>query len=177
MPCLSPRLVLLAISLFSLTLLSGGCCPKVGPMSVTVSVDPSLQDRTVYVDLIALNESSGKVLAAKSMTEYWDPRDTTRTKSLSVYPIQFTKENPGPHTLSEDDPIWETWGEFTELYVLAQLPVSVTDQPGDLDPRRLILPLDRCRWDGETIEIVVKEGLVTHTTKLLPPKESSMLGL
>lgn len=145
-----------------------GCDPQ--PYNITVSIDDSLKNRTVYVDLVALNETMGQTLSSKSMTEYWRPNDALRG-SLDLHDITFLAEDNAPRTLSIDDPIWETWADATDLYIIARLPGEFTDQPGQLDGRRLILPLGSCRWEDETIQIVIKPGLVTHTTKLLPEPE------
>ena len=152
-----------------LTLVGCGCPPK--GYNVTVSVSDELKNRTIYVDLVALNKTMGEAVSSKSMTAYWQPGDSLR-KSLDLYSMTFVAEDNAPRTLSEDDPIWEgKWSAATDLYVLARLPGSFPDLPGQSDSRRLILPLGSCRWDGDTIEIVVKEGVITHTTELLPEPE------
>jgi len=54
------------------------------------------------------------------------------------------------------------------LVIVADLPGVVTDQVGNADPRRLILPLDRAAWDSgvNTINILVQEsGLKLQTPR------------
>lgn len=151
----------------ALLLLAGGCgCPPKA-YNVTVTVSDELKNRTIYVDLVGLNKTMGEAVSSKSMSAYWQPGDTLR-KSLDLHSMTFLAEDNAPRTLSEDDPIWETWKGATDLYVLARLPGEFDDLPGQSDSRRLILPLGSCRWEGDTIEIVVKQGVVTHTTELLP---------
>lgn len=144
-----------------------GCSCNPKPYNIEVSVADSLSDRTIYVHLVALNDTNGQILSAKSMTEYWMTSDTLQD-SLDIYKITFRNDEPSIHTLSRTDPIWDRWQDETNLYVLADLPGSITDQPGQLDARRLILPLGSCRWEGNTIRVLVNEGLVIHTSKLLP---------
>ncbi|XAL98989.1 hypothetical protein OT109_15560 [Phycisphaeraceae bacterium D3-23] len=142
-----------------------GCNPK--PYNIEVTLADSLKDRTVYVHLVGLNDTNGQILSAKSMTAYWQPNDSLMD-SLDIYKITFLEGQSRVHTLSRADPIWDRWDNETNLYVLASLPGSFSDQPGQLDARRLILPLGSCRWEGDTVKVLVNEGLVTHTSTLLP---------
>ena len=156
-----------SLAIISLLGFLGGCGCNPKAYNVEVTLADSLSDRTVYVHLVGLNDTTGQVLSAKSMTAYWQPNDTL-VSSLDIYKITFLEGQPRVHTLSRTDPIWDRWDNETNLYVLASLPGALDDQPGPLDVRRLILPLGSCRWENNTIKVLVSEGLVRNTSTLLP---------
>ena len=76
----------------------------------------------------------------------------------------------GPQTLSAKDPIWDTWfanasdKDLMRLYVLVQLPGTIDDQPGNTDPRRQILPLGKCRWEGDSVNLQIQPTSVRTLT-------------
>jgi hypothetical protein len=93
-----------------------------------------------------------------------------RADSKSVrHEMSFGPGNKDPKTRSKSDPIWEAWKGrgAMHLFVLADLPGATGDKPGSEDGRRTKLPLDKCRWEGDTIKIVVQNSQIVCTT---PPK-------
>ena len=72
----------------------------------------------------------------------------------------FLRENY--QSLAVDDPKWAEWLRTGALHLvlIADLPGPVSDQTGNADPRRLILPLDRAAWDRklQKLQIVVQES-------------------
>lgn len=167
------------VGLISLVIGGCGCTPGMGRYNVEVALDPSLADRAggppqVTVDLVGLNDTQVSAWTNKSMTAYWTPSDRMRAEARGVrHEMTFGPGNAGPKTLSKTDPIWETWKSrgAMHLFVLADLPGASGDQPGDADGRRKILPLDKCRWDKDTIRFQVQSSQIECLTPPKPPEQ------
>src|SRR4051794_5434577 len=167
-------------SLAVLALFNVGCCGP-APRNVTVTLDDAmrkhlvddLSSRHIQVDIVALNSEQAKRWKDASMTTYWTyPYELHN--SVQVYTMDFDPAKPGEQTLWANDKHWKDWGvgsskDEMQLFVLALLPGTVQDQPGENDPRRQILPLDKCRWEGgQAIKLKVQSsGIITMT----PPKK------
>jgi hypothetical protein len=67
--------------------------------------------------------------------------------------------------------LWQKWESqhATKLFILAGLPGHRPDAKKNADPRRRILPLDRCRWENkqQTIRCVLRPESIEVVT---PPK-------
>ena len=51
------------------------------------------------------------------------------------------------------------------LYVLVLLPGVTEDQPGNADPRRQIIPLGKCRWEGNSVKLEVQRAGIRTLTQ------------
>ena len=141
-----------------------GCSstPKPKAYNLKLSLDPALQGSTVQVDLIGFNESNLARYKTYSVSSYFgDPDDRIRNRSRKKQFV-FGQGQPEEQILLSTDPIWQEWlvqEKALYLLILVDLPGIIEDQDSQLDPRRLIVPLDKKAWQGNTdmIEIVISE--------------------
>ncbi len=157
------------------------CKPgKPGPITyfpVQVSLAPSLQGKSVTVDLVGVNEPNRPRWEAYSMSKYWKDGDPMRQNAIKKT-FNFTSGSALTGKLESSDPVWGQWkGQSANcVFVLVDLPGAQTDQPGSLDARRQILPLDKCYWilnakdlkDVKELKVVVTESGPQATP--IPPK-------
>jgi hypothetical protein len=132
----------------SLLLLLGGCCShSPGQYNVSIGMGPSLRGDTVMVDIVGVNDSEYDKWANYSMTQYWTAADPLRADAVK-YTLLFDAKSATTQVFKQDNPIWQKWRQVhaRRLFILANLPGVFEDQPGNQDPRRVILPLDQCRW-------------------------------
>jgi hypothetical protein len=139
-------------------MLLGGCgAPK---YAVEVSLDDGWRAAgfvpTMQVDLVGANAQQAKFLRDMSMTEYFDAGNAYRA-DLDKHTMLFSDADAEPKMLTKDDPVWAAWNAdmATELFVLVNLPGVSDDLPGDMDQRRLILPLAPEAWGGSDIMVSV----------------------
>lgn len=154
----------IVLGLALLSLLLGGCASAPSPRAynVQVTLDGPLVGTSVQVDLVGANELADlPKWQSYSVTDYWQPNNAFRRDALKST-MQFGRGKPNTQTLLDSDPHWAEWLRTgaLRLVIVADLPGAVTDQMGNADPRRLILPLDRAAWGHkvETIEILVQES-------------------
>ena len=154
-------------------LLLGGCTtvPQPRAFSVTLTLDSALVGTSVQVDLVGANDLADlPKWQSYSVTEYWQPGNPFR-RDARKHTVQFSRDQPNTQMLLIGDSLWTEWLSTgaQHLVIVADLPGVVTDQMGNADPRRLILPLDRASWDKEitTIHILVQESGL----KLLTPRK------
>jgi len=168
------KATLLVIGTFALAFLAGGCAP--GPFNVEVSLDEKdtgLRDKTgtvktIEVNLIAINDSELERWEQMSVNSFWEVNSPIRA-SAKKYVMTFGQERPSKQTLLETDAIWKKWIDergARYLVVLGYLPWIQNDQPGAADPRRLILPLERGKWEwsawgANTVPIQIGTGGIT----------------
>lgn len=172
---------------FTVVLWSGavgcGCTDSPGRYDITISLDDSLLNKTTEVHILAVNAADDPSWRGYSMTEYWKALDP----KISSYPhatILFTGGETTTKSFNQDtDEGGKRWSEWQQrgavfLYILADLPGSFTDAPGDADPRRKILPLGQCNWEylkdqkdkEKGIQIRLTSGGIEVQT---PPKKGS----
>ena len=153
-----------------------GLCGCPTRFSVSVAVrDKDLQDKSVEVHIVGVNESENRQWSEYSMTKYWSPGDELRAATVRngyAKVMKFGQGLPTEQTLTTKDDIWpQKWENKRSscLYVLAFLPGAFSDKPGDADARRRILPLDPKAWDfgRDKIQIELHAGGLTLLT---PPK-------
>jgi hypothetical protein len=157
----------------SLALLAGcATAPKPSAYEIVVTLDPSLQGASLQVDLVGANELSDLPKWQNySVTEYWQPGNAFRRDANNVT-LAFGRGQPMTQSLASTDPRWTEWLRTGALHlvILADLPGAMSDQMGNADPRRLILPLDRAAWGSKTnrIEVVVQESGIRLVTPRRP---------
>jgi hypothetical protein len=147
-----------------IALLLGGCVSTPQPIAYTVevSLDPALAGTSLQVDLVGANEISDlPKWQSYSVTEYWQPGNAFRRDARKVT-LAFGRGLPTTQALSVDNPQWAEWLRTGALHLvlIADLPGPVSDQAGNADPRRLILPLDKRTWDKKAkgLQVVVQES-------------------
>ena len=145
-------------------------CASHPPRQVVISLDPSLRQApgTFTVDVVAVNEADYARFAGISVDDFWKPSDPLRS-TFPRFEAALTRENTSA-TLAATDPLWARWDAAGAKYLvaIALIPGLRGSGEGEKDPRRLILPLQRQRWNSlDPIQVVVsKAGLMTTT----PPK-------
>lgn len=142
----------------------GGCAsaPQPRAYNVQVTLDGALAGTSVQVDLVGANEVADlPKWQSYSVTEYWQPENAFRRDARKAT-LQFGRGKPATYVFAENDPHWAEWLRTGALHlvIMADLPGAVTDQMGNADPRRLILPLDRAAWGRKTgtLEVLVQES-------------------
>jgi hypothetical protein len=105
--------------------------------------------QSIEVNLIGVNDTEFRRWEQVPMSQYWQPDNPFRL-SAKKYVMTFGGSAARKQLLARSDPIWDVWQErnATHLFVLAYLPWITQDQPGEGDPRRIILPLKISCWDG-----------------------------
>jgi hypothetical protein len=152
-------------------LAGGGCASntvKPRAFEVLMSVDKPLERTSLQVDLIGANTLADlPKWTSYSVTDYWQP-DNPQRRDASKITFQFGRGFPIKVSISRDDPLWQTWlkSGVAHLVVMADLPGVATDQVGNADPRRLIIPLDKKLWpSGAPLELIIQEGGIKLLTK------------
>jgi hypothetical protein len=150
------------------------CKPgKAGPpgkYTIEVTLDESLKQASVPVDVVGVNAASLPRWQSYPMSEYWKPRDSMRTDADKVE-LNFAAGQALTKSLDIKDPKWEQWKKkgVTHVLILAYLPGAHVDKEGAQDSRRQILPLDVCHWpdDTEKLTVLVKRSGIDPIT---PPR-------
>lgn len=151
-----------------------GCAsaPQPKAYNVQITLDAPLQGSSVQIDLVGVNDTSDlPKWQTYSVTEYWQPGNPFR-RDARKSTIEFGRGKPNTQGLLSTDPRWAEWLRTGALHlvIVADLPGAVTDQAGNADPRRVILPLDRAAWNSKTatLEVLVQEsGLRLMTPRKL----------
>jgi hypothetical protein len=164
----------LVIGTLALAFLAGGCDP--GPFNVEVLLDDNdtgLRDKigsvkSIEVDFIGVNESELERWKQMSVNSFWEPDNAIRA-GAKKHVMTFGQSNLPKQVLLKKELIWKTWiadrgAEY--LVVVAYLPWIQKDQPGEADPRRVILPLKVSKWEwslwgADTIPVQIGSGGMT----------------
>ena len=151
------------------------CGCGMGRFNVKVSLDKGMVDKQgeiprVEVHLVGVNASEYDVFNNYSMGKYWVHGDAL-ARDASKHAMQFGVGRPVEQALSEKDEIWGKWQNkgSENLFILVNLPGVHEDKPGNADPRRLILLLDRKHWTDyfwghHDMDILVKSSGPTCLT-------------
>ncbi len=143
---------------------STGCSCKPGSRKFNVQSTATpdiLGGGVIEVDAIAVSGVELPQWQAQAMDDYASSilrrsaNDSGRLKTLYL-----SADSPkGEIPMSED--IWNKWiaegGQHLVLLTPA-LRVPGASGSGPADPRRLVLPLNRCRWDTGTLQIEVSRN-------------------
>lgn len=128
------------------------------PYDFNVILGSQLKGASVQVDIIGISEDQLSTYVNKSVTEYFKPDDPLRQNALKTS-LNFRRDTAEAQAFPVTDPVWRAWIEENNAkYVvfLADLPGLNKDQPGNQDPRRLILPLEKSKWDKRPEIITVQ---------------------
>lgn len=163
--------VVSAVTFLVLGLALGGCCSgEMKPYDVTVALSPTFTSKpAIEVHLVGVSDSDQAMWSTYSMSKYWQEPNNPLRANASKYVMSFGQGKPDSQTLKKTDPIWEKWKGATHLYVLAFLPGKFDDGPDDRDPRRRILPLDKCRWPQKEAQEIKVSLLPSNVMVETPP--------
>ena len=139
--------------------------------------DEGLRDKlgavqSVEVNLVGVNETEFRRWEQMSMTKYWEPDNKIRLNAKK-HVMTFGQGHPNEQSLRKNAPIWREWlsdRKATHVFILGYLPWIRDDQPGDADPRRIILPLKVSQWEwylwgADTIRVQLGSGGITCLRK------------
>lgn len=160
--------------IFAIGLIVTGCAlfknDQIKPRAfdVAITLDKALAGMSLQVELIGANKTSDlPKWESLSITEYWQPGNSLRRDANKIS-FEFAREKPSTVTVSKDDPHWKQWFQSGAIYlvVIADLPGITTDQSGNADSRRLILPLDRRLWKkNQKLELLIQESGIRLLSK------------
>lgn len=129
---------------------------------VQVNMGETLRGSTAGVHLVGVNSAEKAQWESQPMSRYWDsPLRTSAESRGMVYPMVFASGST-TQSLPMGHPIWQQWlgNDALWLFILADLPGEHMDMPGEADPRRAILSLDKRKWDKDqsALRISLQEG-------------------
>ena len=136
----------------------GTGCSRLGPYNVGVqSTNPT---DSIQVDVVGVNEAEYDLWANFPMDDYWAPGNAFRRNAKDKLVLRFGMGRPQKQTISTKDKAWKAWDarKCRYLFVLTNAGSFGGGASPSGDPRRLILPLEKKRWDGRNIEIEVRSG-------------------
>jgi hypothetical protein len=158
-----------------------GCnnTPQMAPRDVRVTLDETMRERdgklkSVQVDLIGVSDQEKDRWTNIPVNEYW--KDSSLAASANKYTIKFDykENNQASKMLSKNDPIWSRWAQNGAMWLIAIEDVQGLGGSGmgGVDPRRLVIPLDKHRWEelGE-IKIISSRSGLTYTPQPKPVKQ------
>ena len=156
-----------------------GCTPRMGTYTYRVVLDDALRDSntgmmpSIEVDFIGVQETEIDLWLSQDIDKYLKPGNVLRANAVR-HTMPFTNEQSETQHLAADADIWQRWKSTgaRNMFIIASIPLD-TDQFGDgVDPRQLVLPLDKFRWDEDkTIEILVKPSGIVCQTAMKSKKE------
>ncbi|MBN2592664.1 MAG: hypothetical protein JXA81_04080 [Sedimentisphaerales bacterium] len=147
-------------------LLAGGC--QIGRRVNVIATDEICR-KSVEVHLVEINRFEKDLWEQMSMTDYWTPGNQVRQSAKHyTWAIQFG-QGACKQILSPRHPIQKIWRDRNAeyLFVLADLPGTFSDMPGNADARRVRLPaLDSKCWGllQREINISIESGKVVPLT-------------
>lgn len=143
-----------------ISILVSGCTaiPMPAPHTIRVEIASALVGSSLQVDVIGVNSFELPKWQTYSVSRYWTPGDPLRRDAEKVT-FRFAPGVALTLQLPADDSIWTRWLRSGTAYLvlLSDLPGAVSDQLGNDDPRRIVLPLDTRLWGNLPIHILVEE--------------------
>jgi hypothetical protein len=148
------------------TLLAGGCQSG---RRVNVIASDEICRKSVEVHLVEVNRFEKDQWEQVSMTDYWKPGNQLRQSAKDYTCIVRFGQGACKQTLTPDHPVQKVWQDRNAeyLFVLADLPSTFPDLPGNADARRVRLPaLDSKCWGlhQREINISIESGKVVPLT-------------
>ena len=141
------------VSLFSAAALVTGCASL---RTVKVSNDPGMAGASVAVDVVPVTQNTAAVEVC-SVRDYWTPGNPIR-QGAPHDTLRFGSGQPDVQSVSKD---WKALGA-TKVAVLADLPGVFQDMPGDADPRRKLILVNK----NDTVSVrITPAGLLVETVK------------
>jgi len=158
-------------------LLVGGCTPDmtITPRDINVVLDPGLKGKPVEINLYGANSSDLDAWREVCIDEYWKDGNSLRKDTADKAILSFESGSTDlTKTFSDKEPVWQEWKQRggENLIVLAEIPGSTGSWKGDCksDPRRVVIPLNRNRWDNVSTPIILRihGGAITLETPFRP---------
>lgn len=149
------RSLVLVLALTALT--AGGCCSWTrGRIYPTIRLSSDLREQSVELHLAGIRQSEHPMWQSYSVTEYFAPDNPIRHSAVKLGYSHVVRLGGGrmpavQHGITLDQQQWEaTYRQWRsrgarQMFILADLS-QVDDVPGSADPRRVILPLNWCRY-------------------------------
>jgi hypothetical protein len=135
-------------------MLAGGCSRV-----VNVIATEDICKKSVEVHLVGVNRFEKDQWETMSMTDYWYPTNQLRKSAKEyTYVVRFG-QGPCEQSLGKKEPVRDTWKsrKAEYLFVLADLPGTFPDLPGNADARRLRLPAPSSKcWKQSQKEINIR---------------------
>lgn len=158
------RRVWLVLVVGAVVLAGNGCGDKPQSYHLLLECDDVVAKKSVRVDLIPVSQIDLSGWEAVQLSKYWQPQNTKRSGTEKIT-RNFGFGQPRSYVLRISDPdIKDKWRDWlrrgvTHLVVLADLDSVTEDAPGNADPRRKIIPLNKKSWpDTSAIRILVQDG-------------------
>lgn len=160
-----------------LALAFAGCAsaPKPAAHDIKITVDKSLENTSLQVDLIGANAVADiPKWESYSVTEYWQPGNATRRDTDRIT-LDYGRGKAASQTVASTDAKWKRWLDTGASYlvIIADLPGVASDKGGAADARRLIIPLDAKAWKKDRkapLEILVQESGLRLLTPMAAKK-------
>ena len=160
-------------------------CGRMGRFDVVVTIERDGFKKTlgvlpsVEVNLVGVNDTEYEEWYGAPASQYWEPDNARRLTTVRkgyAHVMTFGEEQPSRQILYRRNVVYDAWAakNARHLFILCNFPRVAQDQPGNMDPRRRILPLDKERWQGyfwgkRVIWVeVTPSGLICHSTPLPP---------
>jgi len=171
--------------------LAGGCSCQHTPdrHPVTVSLGAGFtRPQAIEVHIFAANAQLSPEWESVSMSKYWGASDRERAQKFrekSMYVMHFGIDRPTSQTFSpqttpeEWKQLWATWEQqkAVKLFIFAYLPSDPSqpfeDKPGSLDARRLVIPLDKCKWENpqQPLDVTITPARIELVTQQAEKKK------
>jgi hypothetical protein len=136
---------------------------------IAVTASSEICNKSVEVHLVEVNRFEKDLWEQESMTNYWTPGNKLRQSARGYTCVLQFGQGPCKLVLPTNHPIQKIWRnrKAEYLFVLADLPGTFTDMPGNADARRVRMPaVDSKCWglmQGE-IDISIESGKVVPLT-------------
>jgi hypothetical protein len=188
MPAMTTRRLLCGLLLVGLLAAVG--CTGMGRFDLDVTMDHRAFQAelgtvpSVEVNFIGVNRTEYAVWYSYSINKYWLPENSQRVTAVrqgETAVATFSEHPPYNVVISRTNKFWDRWRKKGAIYLIAlcNYPRTSKDEPGEADPRRVILPLSKQRWSGyfwgrRRIRFqVTPRGIDCLTPPLPPPKPRS----
>jgi len=145
-------------------------CARLGQYAVQVESGSATD--SIQVDLVGVNDAEYERWAAYPLDEYWSPTNTFRKNAADRVVLRFGMGHERVQSIGRKDACWTAWRarQCRYLFVLTNAGPLRSGEGAAVDPRRLILPLERKRWDGKSIQVQVQPGGVVCVNGPRPAK-------
>lgn len=142
-----------------------GCGDKARPYHLLLECDEVVAKNSVRVDLVPVSQFELQDMEGYSVSKWWDPQDRKRASMADKITKNFGIGQPRSYLIKTSDPEikakWRDWlnRRVTHVIVLADLPGVTQDLPGNADPRRKIIPLNKKSLpDTSAIRVLIQAG-------------------
>lgn len=145
-------------------------CSRLG--RYVVQVQSGSATDSIQVDIVGVNDAEYERWAAYPLDEYWSPTNAFRKNAVDRVVLRFGMGREPVQQIGRKDPCWTAWRarQCRYLFVLTNAGPLRSAEAAVVDPRRLVLPLEKKRWDGRTIQVQVQPGGIVCVNGPRPKK-------